>query len=204
MGVIDKRSKGVTDVWLTPPPLLKRLGQFDLDPSAPIDRPWDTAKKHYTIIDDGLTKDWAGRVWLNPPYGKRLPEWMERMRLHNNGLALTPCRTDTEWFLASVWGGANAVLFLSGRIKFFRPDGTQGSSASYASCLIAYGDLNVVSLENAGLAGYIVKVRPKNRINCGNKNTAGIYDSFQCGLPLPDGLPTNAGCHLKSETDNRA
>jgi hypothetical protein len=53
------------DVWLTPPYIIESLGGFDLDPCSPIDRPWPTAKSHYTIIDDGLTKDWSGRVWYS-------------------------------------------------------------------------------------------------------------------------------------------
>lgn len=55
------------DEWLTPPALLRALGQFDLDPCSPVVRPWDTAAQHYTVQDDGLSLPWAGRVWLNPP-----------------------------------------------------------------------------------------------------------------------------------------
>ena len=55
------------DEWLTPPELVSALGKFDLDPCSPINRPWDTAKKHYTILDDGLTQPWDGKVWCNPP-----------------------------------------------------------------------------------------------------------------------------------------
>ena len=40
--------------WLTPPALIAKLGEFNLDPCAPIVRPWDTAKKYYTVQDDGL------------------------------------------------------------------------------------------------------------------------------------------------------
>lgn len=58
------------DEWLTPPELVRSLGQFDLDPCAPVDRPWDTAGHHYTKLDAGLESFWYGRVWLNPPYGK--------------------------------------------------------------------------------------------------------------------------------------
>ena len=52
------------DEWLTPPEILKALGSFDLDPCAPIARPWETAAAHYTAEDDGLRKPWAGRVLL--------------------------------------------------------------------------------------------------------------------------------------------
>ena len=54
--------------WLTPPEIIKALGDFDLDPCAPTPetRPWETAKEHFCIHDNGLTKPWTGkRVWLN-------------------------------------------------------------------------------------------------------------------------------------------
>lgn len=57
------------DEWLTPPEIIKALGQFDLDPCAPVVRPWDTAERHYSIKDNGLMLPWSGRVWCNPPYG---------------------------------------------------------------------------------------------------------------------------------------
>ena len=44
-----------TDEWLTPPEIIKALGPFDLDPCSPINRPWDTARKHYTIENNGLS-----------------------------------------------------------------------------------------------------------------------------------------------------
>jgi hypothetical protein len=47
--------------WLTPPEIIKALGEFDLDPCSPVDRPWDTAKKHYTILDNGLRQEWGGQ-----------------------------------------------------------------------------------------------------------------------------------------------
>lgn len=40
---------GKNDEWLTPPKIIDKLGEFDLDPCSPIFRPWDTANKHYTI-----------------------------------------------------------------------------------------------------------------------------------------------------------
>ena len=74
-----------TDVWLTPPELLNKLGKFDLDPCAPLDRPWDTATTHFTIHDDGLKQDWQGRVWLNPPYGRGMDRWLEKLANHAVG-----------------------------------------------------------------------------------------------------------------------
>ena len=63
--------------WLTPPGIVKAVGPFDLDPCAPISRPWNTAENHLTIEDDGLNSEWNGRVWCNPPYSRAtIDEWL--------------------------------------------------------------------------------------------------------------------------------
>jgi len=68
----------INDEWLTPPHILKALGEFDLDPCAPVVRPWPMAKTHYTKVDDGLQKQWFGRVWCNPPYGREIGAWVKK------------------------------------------------------------------------------------------------------------------------------
>lgn len=88
-------AKMKNDEWLTPPEIIGALGEFDLDPCAPVIRPWDTAYIHYTIQDDGLSKKWQGRVWCNPPFGREAVKWMRRMAEHGNGIALIPARTET-------------------------------------------------------------------------------------------------------------
>jgi hypothetical protein len=92
------------DVWLTPPYILKALGEFDLDPCAPIEseRPWEMAKKHYTEIDNGLMQNWEGRVWCNPPYGDETKYWLNKCALHGNAIALTFARTETGMFFQCV------------------------------------------------------------------------------------------------------
>ena len=94
------------DEWLTPPEIVRACGQFDLDPCAPIVRPWDTASRHFTVEDDGLAQSWDGRVWCNPPFGREAAAWLARMAEHGNGVALIPARTETAMFYASVWGAA--------------------------------------------------------------------------------------------------
>lgn len=59
-----------SDEWYTPPYITKALGEFDLDPCAA--RGWITAKNHLYKEDDGLANEWHGRVWLNPPYSRKL------------------------------------------------------------------------------------------------------------------------------------
>lgn len=135
------------DEWLTPPYILKALGEFDLDPCAPIKRPWDTAKKHYTILDDGLKQPWQGRVWLNPPYGLKADAWLARLADHGDGIALIFARTETEMFFQQVWAKAHAVLFLRGRLYFHHADGTKArANAGAPNALVAYGINNLNKL----------------------------------------------------------
>lgn len=130
-----------TDEWLTPPELIQWLGPFDLDPCAPIARLWDTARRHCTIMDNGLIQRWEGRVWLNPPYSDPLlTRFIARMAEHGRGTALVFSRTETDWFFRYVWPRASALLFVQGRINFYLPDGNQAPHNSGGpSVLIAYG-----------------------------------------------------------------
>lgn len=126
------------DEWLTPPEIIKSLGEFDLDPCSPVNRPWDTAKVHYSILDDGLKMPWEGRVWLNPPYGKDTFKWMEKLSVHKNGIALIFARTETRGFHEQIWSKAHSVFFFKGRLSFYYVDGTKGTAANAPSCLVSY------------------------------------------------------------------
>ncbi len=146
------------DEWLTPPEIIAALGEFDLDPASPgIRRPWDTAKDHYSIFDDGLSKSWAGRVWLNPPYGRDTGIWLSRLADHGNGIALIFARTETEMFFSQVWERADAVLFLRGRLHFHHVDGRRAAAnAGAPSCLVAYGRNNAEALKDCALTGRFI------------------------------------------------
>jgi hypothetical protein len=150
--------RGLSDVWLTPPEIVRALGPFDLDPcAAPDPRPWDTAKEHWT--QGGLSRPWHGRVWLNPPYGPQLGRWLNALAVHGNGIAIAFARTETKAFWDYVWRRADAVLFLHGRLHFYRPDGKRAkANAGGPSCLIAYGAENVERLADFGPAGALVRM----------------------------------------------
>lgn len=145
------------DEWLTPPEIVQALGPFDLDPCSPIVRPWDTAARHFTIEDDGLTKSWTGRVWLNPPYGPHTGDWLERLAAHGDGIALIFARTETEAWFRHVWGIATAVMFLEGRLNFHHVTGTRAKqNAGAPSALIAYGERNEWALRASRLPGRVI------------------------------------------------
>lgn len=151
------------DEWLTPPEILATLGSFDLDPCSPINRPWATAGMHFTIEDDGLSKEWCGRVWCNPPFGREAVKWLRKMASHGNGIALIPARTETAMFYECVWGAANAVLFIKGRPHFHYVDGRKASFNSGAPiCLVAYGTANHTALLRSGL-GVVLPITPEIR-----------------------------------------
>lgn len=141
------------DEWLTPPWMLARLGEFDLDPCSPISRPWDTACEHYSMQDNGLSKPWNGRVWLNPPLESGAAKaWMARLAKHGNGIALLPARTDTRLWADYVWRAARAVCFVIGRITFHHADGRKAARPiGTPIALIAYGPHNAAMLEEAAL-----------------------------------------------------
>ena len=160
------------DEWLTPPEILRALGTFDLDPCAPVVRPWETATNHYTVMDDGLSKPWVSRVWCNPPFGREAVKWLRRMADHGNGIALIPARTETAMFYETVWGVADAILFIKGRPHFHVSKDTffqqkkgppifvpAGGAAPFNSgapiALVAYGSDNLEALRQSGL-GFVV------------------------------------------------
>ena len=35
-------------------------------------------KEYFTLKDDGLSKNWAGIIWMNPPYGREIGKWMKK------------------------------------------------------------------------------------------------------------------------------
>lgn len=145
------------DEWLTPPEILLPLCSFDLDPCASIQRPWPTATRHLTVEDDGLSHEWSGRVWLNPPYGSQTAHWLDRMADHNDGIALVFARTETAMFFSHVWLRATAMLFLEGRLHFCSVEGFRASgNAGAPSVLIAYGEDNAEILRASGLRGAFV------------------------------------------------
>lgn len=135
--------RGQTDDWITPEAIIDALGgwrSFALDPCASPTQPWPCARRSY-VPPSGLTKPWAGRVFLNPPYGPELGAWLEKLADHGTGTALTFARTETRVFREQVWERATALKFLYGRLFFYRPDGTRAAHNSGGpSVLIAYGD----------------------------------------------------------------
>ena len=131
---------GKSDDWYTPAYIFNALGTtFDLDVAAPKGgAPHVPAKRH--IWSNSLETLWEGFVWMNPPYSGRngLVPWLDKFFDHRNGIALVPDRTSADWWQDAAVK-ANAVLFIRGKVKFERPDGSIGKSPSNGSCLLSSG-----------------------------------------------------------------
>lgn len=161
-GLIDARTEKTTDTWFTPKILIDALGPFDLDPCTEPEgeRPFDTATTHFYEEMDGLSQEWRGVVFANPPYGNQTKIWLQKLSRHGGGgIALVFARTETD-ALEVAWRTADAMLFLGRRVQFIRRDGTPGKESAAPSVLIAWGQECAARLENAaknGLEGALVR-----------------------------------------------
>lgn len=160
MNTSFEKSVNTTDEWYTPKEIIESLGGFDLDPCAPMKPLWPTAKVMYNKEDDGLKQNWGGRVWLNPPYSRPLIElFCKKMAEHGNGIALLFNRLDSALMQDVVLKQAHAIKILRKRIRFFKPDGTQGGSPGCGSILFAFGEDNSMILEKNKLEGVFIKLK---------------------------------------------
>lgn len=99
------------------------LGAIDLDPcSNSKDKPNVPALEHFTIADDGLSLPWFGRVYMNPPYGRVIGDWTQKLAGEyqagnvTEAIALVPGRIDTQWWQSL--GLLYPACFYTGRLVF--------------------------------------------------------------------------------------
>lgn len=154
---------GASDEWYTPKYIFDALGcRFDMDVAAP----WVGRNRLHVPTDVFLSEtllpledvSWFGFVWMNPPYGGRnsLTPWLDKFVKHGNGVALVPDRTSAPWFQAAA-PLMDAILFVSPKIKFERPDGTLGEQPANGTALMAIGAKGVGALNNAKSLGFLVQ-----------------------------------------------
>lgn len=125
-----------TEEWQTPHYLFNALDSefhFQVDVCATSEN-----AKCQVFFDknvDGLKREWSPfRCWMNPPYGKKIDQWMHKAYKESQRGALVVClipaRTDTQWWHEWVMKSAE-IRFVRGRISF--GDGKQ--SAPFPSCI---------------------------------------------------------------------
>lgn len=134
-----------TPEWYTPRHVIERVlnlfGEIDLDPcsnakGAAANVP---AGEHFTQADDGLSQQWHGRVYMNPPYGDEIGQWTARLlqayadQEIDEAIALLPARTDTAWFRP--FKQRALCCFVNGRLKFSESK----DSAPFPSVIVYLG-----------------------------------------------------------------
>lgn len=136
--------------WYTPPRFIEAargvMGSIDTDPaSSEVANRTVQAARYFTAEDNGLTKEWAGNVWMNPPYAQPLiqefadalsnkfkaGEIAQACVLVNNG-------TETQWFQALL-DVASAACLVKTRVKFIDPDGKPSGSPLQGQAVIYVG-----------------------------------------------------------------
>lgn len=144
---------GRSDEWYTPRYIFDAMSVFfDLDVAAPTvgAKLTDVPAREF-LTSNSLIEPWGKDfVWMNPPFGGRngLVPWLDKFFAHGNGVALTPDRTSAPWWQDAA-RKADAVLFIDGKVRFIRPDGTEGKSPGDGTTLFAAGVRGCEALENA-------------------------------------------------------
>lgn len=126
-----------TDLWATPREFFDRLNAkfgFELDVCATAQNA--KCERYFTVADDGLTQEWTGVCWMNPPYGRVIGQWMRKA--YESSLSgatvvcLVPARTDTAWWHNYAMKGE--IEFIRGRLKF----GDAKANAPFPSAVVVF------------------------------------------------------------------
>lgn len=124
--------------WYTPAEYIEAakrvMGGIDLDPASSLSANAVVgATRFHSIHDDGLRHDWAGRVWLNPPYASDLIWKFAAKLAHHVGngdvteaIVLVNNATETAWF-ADIVRFSSAIVFPRSRVKFWKENGILGA-----------------------------------------------------------------------------
>jgi len=127
-----------TDLWETPQAFFDKLNEefhFERDVCALPENA--KCEKYYTPEQDGLSQEWTGVCWMNPPYGRQIGAWIKKAyatAVSGGGtvVCLLPARTDTKWWHEYVMRGE--VRFIRGRLKF----GGSKNSAPFPSAVVIF------------------------------------------------------------------
>lgn len=156
--------------WFTPPQYIEAarvvMGGIDLDPAShAMAQEVVRATQYFSAADDGLTQEWCGRVWLNPPYSHpaiehfitKLVDEFSAGRV-TQAILLTNNCTDTGWFHGAV-SAAALLCFTRGRINFYGPDGV-GEAPLQGQCFFYFGDRLEAFSATFRAFGFICEVLP--------------------------------------------
>lgn len=134
--------------WYTPEQYIESarrvMGNIDLDPaSSEIANKRVGATTIFTKDDDGLSKDWFGNIWMNPPYAQPLiSQFIEKLavnRTFEQAIVLVNNATETQWG-QMLLQASDAVCFHQGRIRFIDSNGVQGQAPLQGQMICYLGE----------------------------------------------------------------
>ena len=126
--------------WETPAHLFTALHKefrFTLDAAASAKNA--KVSRYYDQKQDALQLRWSGRVWLNPPYGSMIPQFVEKARdevLQKHCklvVCLLPVRSDTQWWHRNVMHSTELRL-LTRRLSFVGSN----NKAPFPACIVIF------------------------------------------------------------------
>ena len=149
-----------SDEWYTPAWVIELvrqvLGGIDLDPaSCAVAQQTVQAARFYTQAEDGYSRPWSGRVWLNPPFTEA-ERWARRLAAAytdgdvSAGILLINSAPGYNWYEALV--DAWPAVQLRKRLAFTRADGSTAGLAKKSQTLVYFG--TEVARFEAALAPY--------------------------------------------------
>lgn len=120
--------------WETPQDLFDELDkEFNFTIDVASNEENHKCNRYYTEKENGLLQDWNNEmVWCNPPYGRKIGEWVKKAS-KNKVVMLLPARTDTKWFHEYIYNKAE-IRFIKGRLKF----GNSVNSAPFPSMIVIF------------------------------------------------------------------
>ncbi len=137
-----------TDLWSTPQEFFDALNRefgFSVDVCATTENA--KCARYFTREQDGLTQDWRGVCWMNPPYGREIGKWMSKAyrsaMVGTTVVCLVPARMDTAWW--HDYAAKGEVRFVRGRLKF----GGVANSAPFPSAAVVFRKRPDMDLDKA-------------------------------------------------------
>ena len=167
----------IGDEWGTPPEIIELVrsffGRIDVDPASnEAAQKRIRARLYHTKLDNGLSKPWIGKVFLNPPYSRRLIEFFVDKLLVELASGRTVAAimlvnncADTRWFRKAA-RAASMICFPQARVKFLKPDGNKLGSPPRGQALLYFGPNPEGFKEHfrgLGLVGMLSKRKPPFR-----------------------------------------